>query len=622
MRQQTIKVGDYLIIHVDHFIQTCLHYSKDIIRYYTALKQVLFFLCLDLESPDGQSTSERTCGIICCLCDNLVTKSYSCYRRENAPEKIKHFFTPGVKIVKVCRRCMPYKKPKEEVGAAGTAKGKTKAMKGKLAKIKSAKLIKNSKATAKGNMVKASEKKGVEKSVVESPTKDGKKRKSNSQEDISRVPPAKKQFSVVEQMKKMPVPREMVMKLTNAKPVQGTLRCTVLSKEVTKSDGGKSNTLKGVNTSVKVMSALPKSKAQESDNNMGVADKCKNSTAEEETAVTIKLKSEKVDSGTQSMKSMIGINRVKSKSEDAAATNKGTVKENKPGSVSSNEEVANKSVRKDSDIEHVSLKCEEVTDHDCETKKPDKDEMLKGETTSGARPEETVTEIKKDDSEMVLLKEPEDGKIESKDTEVSKGIKEEKEDAITESQNVTDNMNTRERRSASKSPVRAREVKPVEVSSPRRGRSSGTPDKKREDYKQIMPTIMTRKRLASFSETEVKKKGESNTATGTTAGKRPAVVALLEKMSRKSGESSSIKVKEEGVGTTASVKVKREVTDMAESPEEEGTVWWALFHSGCFCTLDSLPNVMILRINCAIVNRLESRLNIFPIYQVYFVFFF
>lgn len=567
-----------------------------------------------LESTDGQSTSERTCGIVCFLCDNLVTKSYSCYKKENAPEKIKHLFTPGVKIVKVCRRCMPYKKPKEEEGATGAVKGKTKDMKGKLAKIKSAKLIKNSKSTAKGSVMKASEKKGVEKSIVKSPTKDGKKRKSSNREDIPRVPPTKKQFSVVEQMKKLPLSKGMVIKVTNTKPVQGTLKYTVLPKEGTKSDVGKSNALKGVNTVVKVLSKVPKNY-----NNMGVADKCKNSTVEKDTAALIKLKSDKVDSGTQSMKSMIGINKVKSKSEDSEATNEGAMKESKSASINFNEEVANQSVTKGSDIENVSLKCNNVTngmelttskDHDSETKKADSEEMLKGKTTSEASPEETVTEIKADDSEVVFLKESEDDKTESKDTEVSKGEKEDKEDAVTESKNVTDSVSTRERRSASKSPVRAREVKPVEVSSPRRGRSSGTPDKKRDDYKQIIPTVMTRKRLASFSETEVKKKGENNTAAGATAGKRRAVVALLEKMSRKSGESSSAQ-------NVCSVKAKEEGTDTAESPEEEGMVdalaKWLLLYFGIHC-------LMILRIkHCGMVNRLKFRLKTFPFSQAYFI---
>ena len=509
---------------------------------------------------------------------------------------------------------MPYKKPKEEEGAAGTGKGKTKDIKGKLAKIKSAKLIKNSKSTVKGSVIKASEKKGVEKSVVKSPTKDGKKRKSSSREDISRVPPTKKQFSVAEQMKKLPLSKGMVIKVTNTKPVQGTLKYTVLPKEGTKPDVGKANTLKGVNTVVKVLS-----KVQKNDNNTGVGDKCKNSTAEKETAALVKLNSDKVDSGTQSMKSMIGINRVKSKSEDSAVTNEGAVKENKSASINLNEEVANQSVTKSSDIENVPLKCENVTDgtelttskdHDNETKKEDSEEMLKGKTTNEASPEETVTEIKADDSEMISLKESEDDKTESKDTEVSLGEKEDKEDAVSESKNVTDNVSTRERRSASKSPVKAREVKPVEVSSPRRGRSSGTPDKKREDYKQIIPTVMTRKRLASFSETEVKKKGENNAATSATAGKRRAVVALLEKMSRKSGESSS------SAQNVCSVKAKEEGTDTAESPEEEGMMdalsQWLLLYFGIHC-------VMILRKkHCAMVNRLKSRLKTCPFSQAYF----
>ena len=52
----------------------------------------------------------RTCGINCAVCDNHVQKSYSCCTIETAPEKFKHLFTPGVVRLKICRKCIPYKK--------------------------------------------------------------------------------------------------------------------------------------------------------------------------------------------------------------------------------------------------------------------------------------------------------------------------------------------------------------------------------------------------------------------------------------------------------------------------------------------------------------------------------
>ncbi|CAB4020741.1 Hypothetical predicted protein [Paramuricea clavata] len=52
----------------------------------------------------------RTCGINCAVCDNHVQKSYSCCNIQTAPEKFKHLFTPGIVRLKICRKCIPYKK--------------------------------------------------------------------------------------------------------------------------------------------------------------------------------------------------------------------------------------------------------------------------------------------------------------------------------------------------------------------------------------------------------------------------------------------------------------------------------------------------------------------------------
>lgn len=67
------------------------------------------------KAATGDNTADtpekiRTCGINCAVCDNHVQKSYSCCTIETAPEKFKHLFTPGVVRLKICRKCIPYKK--------------------------------------------------------------------------------------------------------------------------------------------------------------------------------------------------------------------------------------------------------------------------------------------------------------------------------------------------------------------------------------------------------------------------------------------------------------------------------------------------------------------------------
>ncbi|CAB3993217.1 Hypothetical predicted protein [Paramuricea clavata] len=52
----------------------------------------------------------RTVGVTCTMCGNHVQKSYGCFRRDTAPAKLVHLFTPGMNRIKICRRCLPYKK--------------------------------------------------------------------------------------------------------------------------------------------------------------------------------------------------------------------------------------------------------------------------------------------------------------------------------------------------------------------------------------------------------------------------------------------------------------------------------------------------------------------------------
>lgn len=476
------------------------------------------------------------------MCDNLVTKSYSCYKKENAPEKIKHLFTPGVKVVKVCRRCMPYKKPKDD-GSAGTGKGKVKAVKGKLAKIKSAKLVKNSKSTSKANSGKMNEKKVP---AVKSPSKDDKKQKDGIKEDKTKVSPTKKQF-IVMQTKKLPTSKVLMakdVKLENAKPIQVVMgKLIIPPKEETKLEGGKSVSPKNANTSIKVLSTSVKSPGQKSDRGINTMEKVKDSSVASEHSAENKPKSAKVDFGTQSMKSMIGLNKIKTKSAEPVSLSNETVSEVTPKKELNEiaEDRPNVSALKQVTSSDTNSTISNDVKISSQTQKEDVKQELIEKSTSTAT-EEMGDDIK--ESEVSLIEQGENTKSKSKSSEEKKT--DEKVERVAACKSIAEGVKVRETRSSSRSPVRAREIKPAEVSSPRRGRSSGTPDKKREDYKQIVPTVMTRKRLASFSESEGEKKAEVDSAVGS---KRRVVAALIEKMSRKSAESSqnvsATKVKEE-----------------------------------------------------------------------------
>lgn len=65
---------------------------------------------VDKSEKSDQPEKVRTCGIHCAVCEKHVQKSYSCCTLQTAPEKFKHLFTPGVHRLKICRKCIPYKK--------------------------------------------------------------------------------------------------------------------------------------------------------------------------------------------------------------------------------------------------------------------------------------------------------------------------------------------------------------------------------------------------------------------------------------------------------------------------------------------------------------------------------
>ena len=448
---------------------------------------------------------------------------------------------------------MPYKKPKDSDDAAGTGKGKAKIMKGKLAKLHSAKLIKNAKSAGKGNAAKATEKTKVaslEKNSVKVSPKDEKKRKDSlKDEKLKLLPASKKLCSMVVQTKKAPVSKGTVTKEAKAVPkgVHPVIK-EELRVEITKSISPK-----GANVSGKTLTTSLKSGVQMQKNDDSATEKAKSSTIEKENAAVSKNKSVKVDFGTQSMKSMIGIIKVKTKPSDSSQPNEIVMKDE---NVAEEEFTKKESREKEVDVIDVSEEQETETEvaplesklsvkvsvtekekdtvvtNDLETSAKEKtDEEMKTKTADLGSPEKAKTSNlpEVNQSETKKLK---DDKMESKNTEGLEVTKQDKAEA-TDSKNIADNIITRGRRSASRSPVIARETKSTEALSPRKGRSSGTPDTKRED-KQIMPSIMTRKRLASFSDPEVDKKVENSPG-----GKRRALAAaLLEKMSRKAGDSS------------------------------------------------------------------------------------
>ena len=474
---------------------------------------------------------------------------------------------------------MPYKKPKEADDGTGTAKGKVKVIKGKLAKLHSAKLIKNAKSIGKVNSAKMGEKAKatiVEKNSIKSPVKDDKKRKESTKDEKTKPhPTAKKVCTLAVQTKKSPLPKGVVTKevILNVKFLPALPKgIQPQVKGEPKTEGGKSNSPKGSNMTSKASSTSPKSNVQKNDAN--VTEKANHSTVEKENAAASKQKSVKVDSGTQSMKSMIGINRVKAKPTDPSPPNEGVAKDEK----------ASLSNAKDNVTMEESMESKEVDVVDAAKEKDDVTEKIaieskSSEDTSATGKEDISTadtETKNKEEINSKEKEPsnkvgesiiegeklEDSKVESKNAQEPKEPNEDKEKTM-ESKTITDSIMTRGRRSASRSPVVARETKSSEVASPRKGRSSGTPDRKRED-KQITPTVMTRKRLASFSESEGDKKADE-----TPGGKRRALAAaLLEKMSRKTSDSLATLI-------AGSSKVQQEHTYAKETkdlkePEKEG----------------------------------------------------
>ena len=445
---------------------------------------------------------------------------------------------------------MPYKKPKDSEDAAGTGKGKAKLIKGKLAKLHSAKLIKNAKSTAKGNAVKSTEKTKVaslEKNSVKPLMKDEKKRKdSPKDEKLKLLPASKKLCSLVVQTKKTPVSKGTVTKEVKAVP-KGI---RPLIKEDLRVEITKAVSPKGANVSGKTTSPKSGVQMQKID---GSTEKTKSSTMEKENVAVSKDKSVKVDFGTQSMKSMIGINKVKTKPINSSQPNETamndendtqeeyTMKESREKEVdvmdvSEEQETETKVAPAESKLSvKVSITGKEnetAVTNDIETSAEEKiDEEMNSKTADSDSPEKAKTSNLPEENQPETKK-LRDNKMESENTEAPEVTKQDKEEAI-DSKNIADNIMTRGRRSASRSPVIARETKSTEALSPRKGRSSGTPETKRED-KQIMPTVMTRKRLASFSEPEVDRKVDNSPG-----GKRRALaVALMERMSRKAGDSS------------------------------------------------------------------------------------
>jgi len=65
---------------------------------------------LKATAEDGQTIP----GLICPLCGKHTVKSYSVWRKDNAPPKIKHLFKDGVTVIRACRKCVPYPLQREK----------------------------------------------------------------------------------------------------------------------------------------------------------------------------------------------------------------------------------------------------------------------------------------------------------------------------------------------------------------------------------------------------------------------------------------------------------------------------------------------------------------------------
>ena len=65
---------------------------------------------LKATAEDGQTMP----GLICPLCGKHTVKSYSVWRKENAPPKIRHLFRDGVTVIRACRKCVPYPLQREK----------------------------------------------------------------------------------------------------------------------------------------------------------------------------------------------------------------------------------------------------------------------------------------------------------------------------------------------------------------------------------------------------------------------------------------------------------------------------------------------------------------------------
>lgn len=208
---------------------------------------------------------------------------------------------------------MFYKKFKDSEDVVGIGKGKGKIIKGKFVKFYSAKLIKNVKFVGKGNFVKIIEKIKVvsfEKNSVKLSTKDEKKRKDSfKDEKLKFFFGLKKLCLLVVQIKKFFFLKGIVIK--EVKVVLKGIR--FLIEEDLRVEIGKLIIFKGVNVSGKILIISLKSGVQMQKNDGSLTEKVKSSINEKENVVESKDRLVKVDFGTQLMKFMIGINKVKIK---------------------------------------------------------------------------------------------------------------------------------------------------------------------------------------------------------------------------------------------------------------------------------------------------------------------
>ncbi|KAK3746267.1 hypothetical protein QZH41_016520, partial [Actinostola sp. cb2023] len=384
----------------------------------------------------------RTCGIICSLCSNLVTKSYSCYRKDNAPENLRVHFTGDRKVIKVCRRCVPYKKPKTEDNSSKAAKSKVSMNKFLKQKVKHArkaakldvKQIKSEISTQTKDVAKTPEK----------PPKD-----DNNTKEVKTVPEIHKEPTITQVSPKQD--NTMVhVSIKNGKvessTTSDTLRSTFPPIATTKDTESKPTSNKSPGTVFNSQGEVIANMQLQSSSMIFLKLKGIDALTSKQQPVTNVATS--VDFGTQPIQSMIGVKKtkpkpVKKESESELKTDEQLLPEEKPATENSEE-----------------------SDKKIESEKENEKEAKQEERTCDKK-EDLIVDDKQ-----------------AKEHEIEKALQKAMNDAVASKPEIK----------PSKLVVKAPLTEPVR-SSPRRDKHIVAPEKKKDTTTETKtPTVVTRKR--------------------------------------------------------------------------------------------------------------------------------